>query len=479
MNIANMLQIAYHPSESLVVDENSPMLRLRIHSNTYDPQGTPIFSILTIRANQKFGPRLDAYCQQRDKQYGKDWVFVYQYALGRKGGGECEKYIKLTYDMTPEDVKDNEQPHITLRDMDSISVMKTKQYAAMDANKKNGVETPLSPIGSQVSEDEVDIVDGETRVYQNAGTISDWQRACENKLGEMQAYTVELKQYIARQKDKIAKQEATISDLETRNMNMTMAHLRAQAVGRAQHMRQQQRPATSANPPEIYFTAPNGNRYTREKFEQRLAQATPKQQAQYRRMAELQQPFVHQGRPFTGFSNPGGHSEAQVRAMVAAGYQANMARQAAAPNPAPYKMSEPHKVAHQEQVYQQMVSQYRQQELVRQQKEMTQFRFPAPNNHGVQERRPTYASGPQEPFPDFVDPDGLPLFHGQDNPPPEFQSPRYPGYAPAVPIVQPQSSFWDGFSAQNNVAHRYAPISEAGSKVKVSKEEEDSVMEDE
>jgi hypothetical protein len=42
--------------------------------------------------------------------------------------------------------------HIKLRDMDTISVMKTKQYAAMDANKKNGVETPLSPIGSKLSE---------------------------------------------------------------------------------------------------------------------------------------------------------------------------------------------------------------------------------------------------------------------------------------------------------------------------------------
>jgi hypothetical protein len=384
---------------------------------------------------------------------------VYHYALGHKGGGEREKYIKITYDMTPENVHDPEQPNIKLRDMDTISVMKAKQYAAMDANKKNGVETPLSPIGSQVSENEIEITAGETRVFQNAGTINEWQRLCENKLGEMQLQMAQLNNTIQQQRQKLAKQEVTIAELETRDMNMTMANLRAQAGVRTQ--------------------------------------ATGRAQAAGRAQP-TRQPFAHQGRPFTGFGDTGGRSEAEVRAMVAAGYEAYEARQAAA------RMSTQQKVARQEQFYQQqfmaqqqqqqqqglqqrMMAHQQQQHMDRQQ--MALFRFPT--NNGVQDRRPTYASGPQEPFPDFVDPDGLPLFRGQDNPPSEFASPLYAGFAPAasmplqgVPAAQPQGSFWAGLPSQNNISQhmrRNAPVSEAGSKAAVAKADgdEDSVMGDE
>jgi hypothetical protein len=415
--------------------------------------------------NQRFGPRLDAYCQQRDKQYGKDWVFVYQYALGRKGGGESEKYIKITYDMTPEDVKDNEQPHIKLRDMDTISVMKAKQYTTMDANKKNGVETPLSPIGSQVSEDEVDIIDGETRVFQNAGTISEWQRKCEEKMGQYQECVVQLKQYIARQKEKLAKQEKMIANAETYYMNVVRANLRAQHAARGQVVGQAQ-------------AVGHGQAVGRGQLVNR-AQTTVSQAAG--RAQPTRQPFAQQSQPFTGFSDLSGRSESQVRAMVAAGYKASMARQAAARTQ--------QLAAQQQQVsQQQQMAQPRQQMTVQQQmareykmgrQQLSQFRFPAPSNNTQQDRRPTYASGPREPFPKFVDPDGLPLFNGQDNPPPGFQSPPvYPGYAsalPSIPSVQPQGNFWDGLPAQFNMPpRRDASVSEAGSKVAMK--DEDSVM---
>jgi hypothetical protein len=353
--------------------------------------------------------------------------------------------------MTPEEVHDPEQSNIKLRDMDTITVMKAKQYAAMDANKKNGVETPLSPVGSQVSEDEVEITAGETRIFQNAGTINEWQQLCENKLGEMQLQMAELNNIIRQQRQKLAKQEVTLADLETRNMNMAMASLRAQAGVRTQATGRAQAPG---------------------------------------RVQPTVQPSANQGPvSFAGLS------ESQIRAMVAAGYEAKLAREAAA------RMSTQQKVAGQEQLYQQqsikqqqqqvlqqrMMAQQQQQHMDRQQ--LAQFRFP---NNGAQDRRPTYASGPQEPFPDFVDPDGLPLFRGQDNPPPEFRSPRYADFAPAasmfqqgIPGAQPQGSFWAGLPSQNNVPLKMrnnAPVSEAGSKIEVAKadgEDADSVMGDE
>jgi hypothetical protein len=55
--------ISLQVSTPMIADENDPVLRLRIHSNTYDINNTPIFSILTIRASRKFGPHLDAYCR--------------------------------------------------------------------------------------------------------------------------------------------------------------------------------------------------------------------------------------------------------------------------------------------------------------------------------------------------------------------------------------------------------------------------------
>jgi hypothetical protein len=373
---------------------------------------------------------------------------VYQYALGRKGGGERERYIKVTYDMTPEDVHDVEMPHVKLRDMDTISVMKAKHYATMDVNNKNGMKTPLSPVGSQVSEADVEITHGETRVYQNAGTINKWQALCENKMREMQARMTQLDTIVKLQKQKLVKQEMALAVRETRNMDATTSILRAQAAGRAQPARQ---------------------------------------------------PFAQQAQPFTN-GNLGGRTQEEVRAYVAAGYEAMLAREAAERNATQQKMARQHQLYQQQskaQQERQMLDQHmkellqqdqmRRQQMARQQTQ--QFRFPGPNGG---DRRPTYTSGPQEPFPNFVDPDGLPLFQGQDNPPPGFQSPLYAGFAPAdgmlqrVPLsAQAQGGFWKGLPSQHNMPQnmrRDAPVSEAGSRVEVSKtddENDDSVMGDE
>ncbi|KAF7677844.1 hypothetical protein GT037_004703 [Alternaria burnsii] len=213
--------ISLQLSTRMIADENDPVLRLRIHSNTYDINNTPIFSILTIRASRNFGPHLDAYCRQRNKQYGVDWAFIYRYALGGPWDVQRERYIKIDYDMTPNDVQDTERPEIKLRDMDTLMVMKAKSpTAVMVESSHDGIEIPQSPIGSQVSEEQVDIINGETSVYQNAGTIANWHRLVDTKMVELRGEIVGLSQENQLQKTVIAQQTEMLHDLVKRNNDL-------------------------------------------------------------------------------------------------------------------------------------------------------------------------------------------------------------------------------------------------------------------
>ena len=210
-------------------------MTLRIHSNTYDINGTPIFSILTIRALQKFGPRLEYYCQQRGKQYDIDWVFIYQYALGGPDDDVRDRYIKIDYNMTFSDVYDPERPDIKLRDMDTIMIMKAKsRLATMIDNGRRGIETPLSPTGSQISEDNIDIVDGETPIFQNAGTIANWNRIVESKMMELRSQVNTLTSENQRQKTELARQNQMLGDMIKRN-DASLRSSHPQATGRGVH----------------------------------------------------------------------------------------------------------------------------------------------------------------------------------------------------------------------------------------------------
>ncbi|CAN9299069.1 unnamed protein product [Alternaria alternata] len=213
--------ISLQLSTPMIADENDPVLRLRIHSNTYDINNTPIFSILTIRASRKFGPHLDAYCRQRNKQYGVDWAFIYRYALGGPRDAQRERYIKVDYDMTPNDVQDTERPEIKLRDMDTLMVMKAKSHTAvMFESSHDGIEIPQTPIGSQVSEEQVDIINGETSIYQDAGTIANWHRLVDTKMVELRGEIIGLSQENQLQKTVIAQQTEMLHDLVKRNNDL-------------------------------------------------------------------------------------------------------------------------------------------------------------------------------------------------------------------------------------------------------------------
>jgi len=195
-------------------------MRFKIHSNTYDINNTPIFSILTLCALQKFGPRLDAYCQHRKKQYGVDWNFVYQYKPG-DGGTQGMRYIKIEYDMTPRDVYDEEFPDSRLQDMDTIMVVKV-QPRALVGIQNDGTKTdiPLSPIGSQVSEEVVDITDGDTEIYQNAGTITQWHRDVESKMISLRTQVNALNTEMSRKNMTVAQQRQVIADLQAHNAEL-------------------------------------------------------------------------------------------------------------------------------------------------------------------------------------------------------------------------------------------------------------------
>ena len=72
------------------------MLTLRIDSNTYDIHGHPIFSMLLIRRNEPFGPRLNAYCIHRGKEYGLHWMFIYRCDTSTPDDSGKHTHITLT-----------------------------------------------------------------------------------------------------------------------------------------------------------------------------------------------------------------------------------------------------------------------------------------------------------------------------------------------------------------------------------------------
>ncbi|KAF7443416.1 hypothetical protein Alg130_08842 [Pyrenophora tritici-repentis] len=207
--------IAMQRSTTPTPDKKAPYMRLKIHSNTYDINGNPIFSILTMRASQKFGPRLDAYCQHRKKQYGVDWDFFYQYWRHDQG----IRFIKIEYDMAPVDVYDKEFPLLRLQDMGTIMVARAKPRVLTGV--QNDGTNMFSPMDSQVSEEIVDITDGETQIYQDAGTITQWHRDVESKMTELSMQVNNLNAELATQKRATEQQTCIAKQLELENRDLT------------------------------------------------------------------------------------------------------------------------------------------------------------------------------------------------------------------------------------------------------------------
>ena len=130
-----------------------------------------------MRADENFGPRLDAYCATRGKEYGEDWVFVYRYQIGNYQNPGHNRQITLTWDMTPADVKVDGLPGIAMRNMDTIYVMKAEQPATADIKRETSEDGAAQVSRPQLGHQIVDIVNGETRYFQNPGITRQWTQA--------------------------------------------------------------------------------------------------------------------------------------------------------------------------------------------------------------------------------------------------------------------------------------------------------------
>lgn len=150
-----------------------------------------------MRADENFGPRLDAYCANRGKEYGKDWVFVYRYQIGNHQNPGLNKQITLTWDMTPADVKVDGLLGIAMRNMDTIHVMKAEQVAAAGIKRGTSEDGDVQALGPQLSHQIVDIANGETRYSQNPDITRQWTQAIEKDNAQLRASHHQMQTVIA------------------------------------------------------------------------------------------------------------------------------------------------------------------------------------------------------------------------------------------------------------------------------------------
>jgi hypothetical protein len=150
-----------------VEDPANPTIRLRIHSGIWDTHKTPIFSILTMRQHDPFGPRLEYYCAERGKRFGTDWKFVFKYRAPTDENPNAVRYADLTYDLTPAQVFDEDYPTAAMRDGDTIICAR---------NPMPGETNELqSALGCQ----RIDVQNGETTVWQDPDINRKWYQDLE------------------------------------------------------------------------------------------------------------------------------------------------------------------------------------------------------------------------------------------------------------------------------------------------------------
>jgi hypothetical protein len=201
----NNSQLSIEPVGPTPTVTSNPILHIRIHSNTYDSDGLPIFSILTLHLHDIFGPRLAYYCAQRGTRYGTDWKFVYQYPAPTPEKPHRQKYFDITYNMKPVHAQDREYPGHAMRDGDTIFVVGRRPDAP--ANEDN--------IGEQIECQHIAIQNGETPIYQDKGVNDAWYKDAErqlsvtrNQLGNMRNAALQARQLRATHETRIAELEA-------------------------------------------------------------------------------------------------------------------------------------------------------------------------------------------------------------------------------------------------------------------------------
>ncbi|KAF1357703.1 hypothetical protein EJ07DRAFT_157405 [Lizonia empirigonia] len=177
--------------------QTDSVLTLRIHSNTHDVNGQPIFSILRIRRDRTFGPCLDAYCARR----GKDPI---------PSNLEQQKQLMLTYDMTPNDVADPKFPGMTMQNLDTIYVMQVKPSPPQTP----GAHTSSSLVHSQIAFEKVDILPGETHVFQHPHVSQEWYEAVEQDSKSLRASHSKWKSLVIKAQQEVFTKEKQIAEMQ-------------------------------------------------------------------------------------------------------------------------------------------------------------------------------------------------------------------------------------------------------------------------
>ena len=138
-------------------------------------------------------------------------MFVYRYQIGPHQNPGHAGQITLTWDMTPADVKVDGLPGIAMRNIDTIYVMKAKQAATAGIKREMSEDGAVQASGPQLSHQVVDIVNGETRYFQNPNITRQWTQAIEKDNTQLRASHHQMQTVIAqlRQDLEIKKQQNT------------------------------------------------------------------------------------------------------------------------------------------------------------------------------------------------------------------------------------------------------------------------------
>lgn len=162
----------------------NPTIRLRLNSNTYDPAGALLFSILTLRIHDAFGPRLEYYCAQRGMRFGLDAKFIYKYAAPTPSKPQRKKYFDLLYHTTPNMCFDREYPSARLGDGDTLLVCRRRQQGQQPQPDPQSAEKEDEMLGTQLSVPriDIDIVNGERTIYQGEDVNVAWYRDADARL---------------------------------------------------------------------------------------------------------------------------------------------------------------------------------------------------------------------------------------------------------------------------------------------------------
>lgn len=221
------------------------LLRLRIHSNTYDPNGTPIFSILSIHRTEPFGPRLDYYCQARKKRFNTDYKFVFKYPAPTATNPHRKRYYDIAWITKPSMLRDKEYPGSALKDGDTIWVLQRSASSDDDA------ET----IGTQLDIQRINIQNGE--IFQDPGVMDMWYKNNEHTLAAANNEVAELKNHVAALQQVLEKRDVDLQQLAFRNAQIL--HDQTRLLHENGQMRRALMPGQNVMVPQQHMQLPSSD----------------------------------------------------------------------------------------------------------------------------------------------------------------------------------------------------------------------------